>query len=317
MRHADVAMYVAKRSNSGYSFYSVDQDTHSPTRLALMAELREAIDANQLVAHYQPIISVRTGQVVGVETLVRWAHPERGLILPDEFIPAAEQTGLIRPLAAWVLERAVEQTSAWTAAGLELVVSINLSTRNLHDPHLTEKLAALLSERRVDPRTLQLEITESALMADPEHALTVLRGLADMGLKLAIDDYGTGYSSLAYLRRLPAHELKIDKSFVAEMSKDGNDAVIVQVDDRTRPQSRAEGRGRGRRGPRHLATSPRVRLRPGPGQLPERPPACRRVGPSDPGSRSEKARRVGLNRGRRTRRRRRRQRSIMTECWAG
>ena len=228
MRHADVAMYVAKRSNSGYSFYSTDQDTHSPTRLALMAELREAIDGDRLVAHYQPIVSVSTGLPVGVETLVRWDHPQRGLIYPDQFIPAAEQTGLIRPLASWVLKAAVEQARHWNQAGLALVVSINLSTRNLHDPHLTEQVAALLAEQQVDPGTLQLEITESALMADPEHALRVLRNFADMGLRLAIDDYGTGYSSLAYLRRLPAQELKIDKSFVAEMSMDGNDAVIVR-----------------------------------------------------------------------------------------
>jgi diguanylate cyclase (GGDEF)-like protein/PAS domain S-box-containing protein len=228
MRRADVAMYVAKRAVSGFAFYAADKDVYSPSRLALMSDLRPAIDEAQFVLHYQPKIDLRTHRIAGAEALVRWQHPRHGLLMPDQFIPLAEQTGLIRQLGLWVVESALAQSRAWRGAGLDLTVAVNLSMRNLHDPHLPEAISDLLEQFQVPPGMLQIEITESALMADPEHAMRILTSLERMGVKLAIDDFGTGYSSLAYLRRLPAEEIKIDRSFVIDMPLADSDAVIVR-----------------------------------------------------------------------------------------
>ncbi|MBI4492094.1 MAG: diguanylate cyclase [Chloroflexi bacterium] len=228
LRRADIAMYAAKRAQSGYALYTFDQDEHTPSRLALMGELRQAIDQDGLVLHYQPKVNLKTGQVVGVEALVRWPHPQHGLVPPDQFIPLAEHTGLIRPLARWVLDTALRQCQVWRSAGLDLPVAVNLSMRNLHDPQLPDMIAALLAAWAVPPANLELEITESAVMADPTRAMQVLTRLREMGLQIAVDDFGTGYSSLGYLKRLPVDELKIDKSFVLQMAQDENDAAIVR-----------------------------------------------------------------------------------------
>ncbi len=228
MRHADIAMYVAKRAGSGCSLYSPDEDTHSPNRLALVGELRHAAELGQFELHYQPKVEMASLRVTGVEALVRWRHPRHGLLAPDEFIPLAEHSGLIRALGLWVIEAALRQSRLWSDQGLDLKVAVNLSMRSLHDPQLPETLAGLLQGLGVVAGRLQVEITESTLMGDPERAQSVLGALAAMGVELSIDDFGTGYSSLSYLRRLPVRELKIDKSFVLDMACDLNAAVIVR-----------------------------------------------------------------------------------------
>ena len=228
LQRADVAMYVAKRSGSGYAVYTAEEDQHSPDRLALASELRLAIQQDQLLLHFQPKVDLVDGRVIGVEALVRWRHPRRGLVPPDQFIPLAEQSGLIHPLSQWVLAAAARQYHTWRSAGVELPIAVNLSMRNLHDPRLSQTITELLDTWRLPPGALSIEITESSLMADPDRALAVLGGLRQLGLTIAIDDFGTGYSSLAYLKRLPVAELKIDRSFVGEMATDPNDLAIVR-----------------------------------------------------------------------------------------
>jgi diguanylate cyclase (GGDEF)-like protein len=228
LRRADVAMYVAKRGNTGYGLYTADQDQHSPMRLALVAELRRAIDQDELSLNFQPKVSLASGKVTSAEALVRWEHPAHGMLSPDLFIPIAEQTGLIRPLSRWVLDAALRQLSRWRQDGLDLSVAVNLSMRNLHDPEIADMIRELLTRWGVPPAYLTIEITESSLMADAARAMDVLSRLRAMGVCVSIDDFGTGYSSLAYLKRLPVQELKIDKSFVAHMASDENDAAIVR-----------------------------------------------------------------------------------------
>jgi diguanylate cyclase (GGDEF)-like protein len=228
LQRADVAMYLAKEDHSGSELYSADRDEYSPSRLALAAELRRAIDEGELVLHYQPKAEVRSGRVVGVEALVRWQHPERGLLPPDQFIPLAERTGLIRDLTLCVMETALRQARTWQASGDDLSVSVNLSARDLLDVALPERIAALLRKHELEGDRLELEITESVILADPMRARVVLARLSEMGIRLAIDDFGSGYSSLAYLKRLPVGEIKIDRSFVMNMEEDENDAVIVR-----------------------------------------------------------------------------------------
>jgi diguanylate cyclase (GGDEF)-like protein/PAS domain S-box-containing protein len=228
MRRADIAMYTAKRAPGGFAFYQPEQDHHTPDRLLLVGELRQAIECNELVLHYQPKASFATGRVAHVEALARWQHPRRGLILPDHFIPLAEQTGLIQPLCTWVLNEAIRQCAQWRDDNLLMHVAINLSMRNLHDPQLPDALLQLLAQWSLEPAWLEVEITESALAADPGRALEILTRLSDMGVRIAIDDFGTGYSSLVYLKRLPVDEIKIDKSFVSGMVMDENDATIVR-----------------------------------------------------------------------------------------
>jgi len=218
---------VAKRTRRGYALYKPAQDQHSPERLALVGELRDAIERGALALHYQPQVDLATGRVTGVEALVRWPHPAQGLIPPDRFIPLAERTGVIAPLTDWVLGEAIRQCRAWQRAGRLLAVSVNLSMWNLHDLALPDRVAALLREHGVSPAWLRLELTESALMADPERALAVVARLSGLGVGLAVDDFGSGYSSLAYLKTLPVDELKIDKGFVREMATDATDAAIV------------------------------------------------------------------------------------------
>ncbi len=229
LRRADVAMYVAKRAGSGYAVYDPAHDQHSPARLTLETELRAALAAGALVLHYQPTVDVRSGRADRVEALVRWLHPQHGLIPPDQFIPLAEQTGLIVPLTQWVLETALAQCHAWEQAGRALGVAVNLSMRSLHDPGLPETIAWLMRRYAVPPQRLTLEITESALMADPAQAQTILLRLTALGVQLAIDDFGTGYSSLGYLKQLPVDAVKIDKSFVQNMGHTTTkDSAIVR-----------------------------------------------------------------------------------------
>jgi EAL domain-containing protein (putative c-di-GMP-specific phosphodiesterase class I) len=228
LQHADVAMYNAKRSQSGCELYAETRHEFSPSRLRLVQELRSGIASGQIVLHYQPKIRMSDDRVVGVEALARWNHPERGLITPDNFIPLAEHTGLIRPLTQKVLEMAIEQCAAWQADGLDLSMAVNLSPRNLVDHELPHQIQRMLEERGLQTCVLELELTEDTIMADPRRAREILARLDDMGVRLAIDDFGTGYSSLAYLKQLPVTTLKVDRSFVGTMDRNENDAVIVR-----------------------------------------------------------------------------------------
>jgi len=228
MRQADIAMYVAKRSNTDTAFYKPELDEHSIKRLSMAGELRRGLQQKQLVIHYQPNVDLRQNRVIGVEALVRWQHPEKGLIPPNEFIPLAEHSGHIRELTVFVLEEALQQLHLWNSTGLTLQMSINLSGRSLHDSDLCVQIAKLLTQWQIKPEHLQLEITEQALLYDPIQANQTLSQLHAMGIKLSIDDFGTGYSSLAYLKQLPIHEIKIDKSFVHAMLGQDADKVIVR-----------------------------------------------------------------------------------------
>jgi predicted signal transduction protein with EAL and GGDEF domain len=228
LRRADVAMYVAKRGGAGFAIYSADQDRNSPDRLSLIGELRRAVEDGELVLHYQPKIDLRTGALAGVEALVRWEHPIRGLLSPDQFVPIAEQAGLIEPLSLWVLRAALMQANAWRRIGLEVPVAVNLSMRSLHDEDLPDTIAELLTATRTPANLLVLEITESTLMADPTRTLAILERLRAMNVRVAIDDFGTGHSSLTYLKRLLVDELKIDRSFVKDIVTDATDRIIVR-----------------------------------------------------------------------------------------
>jgi diguanylate cyclase (GGDEF)-like protein len=227
IQRADVAMYVAKQDRSGHVVYAQELDRHSPERLALMGDFRHAISRDELRVHYQPKLNLKTNQIFGVEALVRWQHPDLGLIMPDRFIPMAEQTGAVRPLTLWMLERALQQCLEWRRHGVDLVAAVNLSPRNLQDPELPERVRSLLDLLGAPPEMLELEITESVIMSNPLRSLQVLTRLNKMGLRLAVDDFGTGYSSFSYLRKLPVHEIKIDKSFIDDMAQQ-HDEVIVQ-----------------------------------------------------------------------------------------
>ncbi|HKW78807.1 MAG TPA: EAL domain-containing protein [Candidatus Limnocylindria bacterium] len=229
LRRADIAMYVAKRAGSTAVAYDPSADEHTPARLALLGELGAAIERGELVLHFHPEVSLRTGKVVAMEALVRWRHPDRGLIAPDEFIPIAERSGLMKPLTLWVLRRALAECATWQAAGLALGVAVNLSPRSLVDPELPQMVGALLDASRVSPLWLSLEITESVLMTDPKRATETLARLRRMGARLSIDDFGTGYSSLGYLHELAVHQVKIDKSFVKGVRIDRGSAAIVRA----------------------------------------------------------------------------------------
>jgi EAL domain-containing protein (putative c-di-GMP-specific phosphodiesterase class I) len=222
-------MYEAKRKHKGFAFYTPVDDEQAINRLGLSAELGEAIVRSELVLEYQPMVDVKTGHIFCAEALVRWRHPVHGLIPPEEFIPSAEQTGAIRPLTLWVIDQALAQAKRWALDGVEMRISINLSVRSLQDRRLPTQVQKLVDRHCADPRHVILEITESAIMSDPITARRVMRRLSNMGFQLSIDDFGTGYSSLAYLKQLPVDEIKIDKSFVSEMDRDENDAVIVRA----------------------------------------------------------------------------------------
>jgi len=229
MQHADVAMMEAKHEHLEVVVYSPELDSHSMAHLALFGDLRRSIDdEDQIVVHYQPKVDLSSGQVVSVEALVRWQHPRLGLLEPDEFIPLAERTGLIRPLTWCVLRKALVQNRVWAREGVFLRVAVNVSARCLLDSTFPEHVGRLLQETDVPPERLDLEITETAMLAHPDQTLVILHRLSTNGIRLSIDDFGTGYSSLSQLKRLPVKELKIDKAFVTAMVEDDNDAAIVR-----------------------------------------------------------------------------------------
>lgn len=227
---AEVALYMAKQTK-GFSVevYSPEQDQRSTRRLTLMGELRDAIENGGLLLHYQPKVDISSHHIVAVESLVRWQHPEYGMLPPDEFISLAERTGLIRPLTYWVLEEALRQCAVWQKHGFTIDVAVNVPVSVLLDSAFPDRLEALLKEHRLATKRLVVEITESSLMEDQEYALQLLSHLSSIGVRISIDDFGTGYSSLAYLRRLPVSEIKIDQSFVMGMLENENDAVIVRA----------------------------------------------------------------------------------------
>ncbi|MER7395639.1 bifunctional diguanylate cyclase/phosphodiesterase [Streptomyces sp. NPDC000151] len=227
LRRADVAMYQAKRDRSGVEVYEAKRDGNTPDRLGLLGDLRRALDAGEVELHYQPKVRF-DGQVAGLEALVRWVHPDRGRVPPDEFIAIAESSGLMPRLTEYVLETALGQVARWRADGLEVPVAVNVSPRDVHTPGFAGAVAARLARHQVPPGALQLEITEHVLLEDPQRAADTLNGLTGHGVKMSLDDFGTGYSSLVHLRRLPVSELKIDRSFVARLAVDTEDAEIVR-----------------------------------------------------------------------------------------
>ncbi|MGQ0652202.1 MAG: putative bifunctional diguanylate cyclase/phosphodiesterase, partial [Betaproteobacteria bacterium] len=228
---ADAAMYRAKESGrNAYQFFTAEIDRRTRVRAQLGSDLRGALERAEFALAYQPKIDLASGAACGAEALLRWNHPQRGELLPGEFIPVLEETGLILPAGEWALRRACADLRAWQAAGLRLLpVAINLSARQFRQPDLDARIRSLVSGEGLDPSLIELEITEGQLMQDPEHAIRVMRSLRDAGFRLAIDDFGTGYSSLAYLTRFPLTTLKIDRSFVAGIHGANGDAVIVRT----------------------------------------------------------------------------------------
>jgi diguanylate cyclase (GGDEF)-like protein/PAS domain S-box-containing protein len=228
LRHADVAMYVAKRRGATYEYYDAAHDENTVRRLSIGGELRSAIANDQLELHFQPQVNLRTGLVESAEALVRWHHPVQGAISPAEFVGIAEATDLIRPLTEWTLRGALARIRDWRDRGVHVRIAVNLSARILQDNAFPAHLAGLLSASGVSAASLELEITESAMMLDPARALRVIQEIDKLGVLISIDDFGTGYSSLGYLRDLPVHSLKLDKSFVMGMRNNTDDRIIVE-----------------------------------------------------------------------------------------
>jgi diguanylate cyclase (GGDEF)-like protein len=227
LQRTNVALTQAAESSTRIAIYDREVDPFQPRRLSMISELRRAIESGQLKLQYQPKVCLATGALVGVEALVRWTHPQLGPLPPDQFIPLAEQTGLINPLTRWVLKEVMRQSYSWRRLGLDLNIAINLSAKNLQSSEFAEHLARLLSASGASAQKLMLEVTESAIMADEPRARDILCKLHDQGMEIAIDDFGTGYSSFANLRRLPVSEIKIDKSFVIGMDSSNEDRIIV------------------------------------------------------------------------------------------
>jgi len=229
MQRAGVVLHVAQTSNTGYATYQPTFDKQSPRRLTLMSELRHAIDRNELELFYQAKVSIDTGDLYGAEALVRWNHPVHGFISPDEFVPMAERTRMIKQLTLWVLKRAFRDCASWHQQDINLTISVNLSAKDLHDPELPDLIAGAAASAGIKPEWIILEITEGSVMNQPEMALEIIQRLHRMGYKFSMDDFGTGYSSLAYLKKMPLMELKIDKSFVMDIMVSENDAAIVKA----------------------------------------------------------------------------------------
>jgi EAL domain-containing protein (putative c-di-GMP-specific phosphodiesterase class I) len=231
LRNADSALFKAKSAGrDGYALYTEELTAHAQQRVEIAFELRRALDQQELRIHYQPVHDLKTGRLVGVEALVRWAHPQRGRVSPAEFIPIAERTGLIAEIDAWVMQQACEQMCQWQAAGVVLsFVAVNVSSRLFARRELYQQVARVLDATGLDPAYLELEVTESAVMDDPEVSLEQMHRLRELGVRLAIDDFGTGYSSLLRLKRLPLQKLKIDQGFVTGLPWDEDDAAIVRV----------------------------------------------------------------------------------------
>jgi diguanylate cyclase (GGDEF)-like protein len=228
LQRSDVAMYVAKDRSTGVEVYTPESDRHSTMRLGLLAELRGALSDRQLELHYQPKADLRTGDVVGVEALIRWRHPERGMVPPDDFIPLAEQTALMRHITQFVVDEALAQLARWWRNGLRVQAAVNVCARDLYDRDFADFLRERLDHYGVPPRALMVEVTESVLMADPARAASTLLSLAAVGVGVSLDDFGTGYSSLVHLKRLPVSEVKIDRSFIMRMDVNEDDAAIVR-----------------------------------------------------------------------------------------
>lgn len=228
MQRANIALAAAKKGTKKTVVYSEELDRHNGSRVTMMGELRHAIENDELVLHYQPKISLKTNRIVGAEALVRWQHPEIGFIFPDEFIPLAERTGLISPLSEWILNKALSQAQKWHEQNLKLGISVNLSPPTLLDTALPDIFIGMLSLYEVPPEYITLEVTEGSMIKNPKLTMEILNMLAEMNIKVSIDDFGTGYSSMAYLKGLPASEVKIDKSFVMDMMNNESDAVIVK-----------------------------------------------------------------------------------------
>jgi EAL domain-containing protein (putative c-di-GMP-specific phosphodiesterase class I) len=230
MKNADIAMYRAKeQGKNNYQFYSAQMNVHTLERLAMESDLRRALERDEFVLHYQPKIDLASSAIGGMEALLRWRHPVKGLVQPAQFIPLAEETGLIVPIGQWVLRTACAQTKAWQARGLQLRVAVNLSARQFSQESLLADVAGVLAETGLAAPMLELEITESMVMRNPAHAVTLLDSLKAMGVHLSIDDFGTGYSSLSYLKRFPIDNLKIDRSFIQDLPGDGEDAAITRA----------------------------------------------------------------------------------------
>ncbi len=225
-RNADIAMYTAKRAKTGYEIYDASRDQYSRDRLALVDDLRKAIERRQLVLHYQPVVELRTGACRDVEALVRWQHPERGMIPPNEFLPMFERLRLMRNLSEWTIEAALRQAAEWRAQGVELDVTVNLAAQNLADAELASVVRATIERSGAPARWLYLEVPEAVIMADPERAGQAIDDLAKIGVRFAIDDFGTGFSSLAYLDKLKADRLKVDRSFVAGSGRNQRAAIV-------------------------------------------------------------------------------------------
>ncbi|MDH5378283.1 MAG: EAL domain-containing protein, partial [Gammaproteobacteria bacterium] len=228
MQKADVAMYMAKRNNESIAVYDPQRDPHSLRQLAISGELRTAIETSQLVIHYQPKIDLKTNRLSGVEALLRWQHPKHGLLFPDEFIPLSETTGLIRPLTSWLVRNAIINCLSCENRPKGIKLSLNLSMRNLQDSTFPDQITSIFQEYDFNPENIVFEITETALMEEPEQALRAMDRLSELGIGFSIDDFGTGYSSLSYLEKLPVTELKIDKSFGLSLGHDNNSALIVR-----------------------------------------------------------------------------------------
>ncbi len=228
LKHADTAMYVAKRNKDDFAIYSDEYDQNHPNRLALVSALRQSISDGNVDIALQAKFDLKTGMIIGAEALARWSHPEHGTVPPIEFIPMLESTGLIKPFTLLILEKSIRECASLRALGHDISVAVNLSMHNLRDPHLPDQILDLLSMYRLEQDVLMLEITESAIMSDPENTLCILSRLREMGVRLSIDDFGTGYSSLSYLKKLPVHQLKIDRSFIKDMAVEKDDAAIVK-----------------------------------------------------------------------------------------
>ncbi|TKB07033.1 bifunctional diguanylate cyclase/phosphodiesterase [Desulforhopalus sp. IMCC35007] len=229
VQRADVAMYIAKHDKMGFAVYSPEFDSHNPRRLTLMGELRNAITNDELVLHYHPKVFSDSKILCSVEALVRWNHPSHGFLLPDEFVPLAERTGLINDLTLWILKEALRQCAVWHQKNYAFGIAVNISSVCLSDPGFPDIVTGLLASNNFPAESLIMEITETSIMVDPSRSLDILNRLHNMGVNFSIDDFGTGYSSLAYLKKLPVSELKIDKSFVTDLQKSRDNAAIVNA----------------------------------------------------------------------------------------
>ncbi len=229
LRRADVAMYAAKAAQAGWAFHRDEYESRSPDELGLVVEIRQAIERDEFELYYQPKLHLRSGLMTRAEVLIRWNHPLRGLLVPAAFIPVAERTGLIRNMTDWIFDHALAQCRAWHDTGAPVHLAVNVSAKSVQEHALPQKLQALLDKWGIDPRFIKIEITESSIMADPNHALAITSLLQGLGIRLSIDDFGTGYSSLVHLRQLPVDEIKIDKSFVMGMRNNEADAAVVRA----------------------------------------------------------------------------------------